>query len=99
MTVGPNLLELIEAGREDEAAALLMYGAHLVGAIGPRSIKAALEAACRLNAGDLLGTIYFMNRQHPWLDGQTPLEKTEESDEGLEFVIEMIGAIEAGVYI
>ena len=40
-----------------------------------------------------------MNKPHPWLEGQTPLERAEQSDEGLEFVIDMIGAIEAGVYI
>ena len=40
-----------------------------------------------------------MNKSHPWLDGQTPLERAEQSDEGLEFVIDMIGAIEGGVYI
>lgn len=33
------------------------------------------------------------------LDGQTPLERAEQSDEGLEAVIDMIGTIEAGVYI
>ena len=40
-----------------------------------------------------------MNQIHPWLDGQTPLERAEQSDNGLEFVIDMIGAIEAGVFI
>ena len=72
---------------------------HLVGATGQRSRRAALEAATRIYAGDLLSTIFFMNKIHPWLDGQTPLERAEQSEEGLEFVIDMIGAIEAGVYI
>jgi hypothetical protein len=99
VTEGPNILKLIEADRKDEAVALLTQGVSLVGAIGPRSAQAALEVAAQLYAGDLMGTIYFMNRQHPWLGGQTPIERAEESEEGLEFLIDMIGAIEAGVYI
>jgi uncharacterized protein (DUF2384 family) len=95
----PNILKLIEADRKDEAIALLMQGARLIGASGPRSAQAALEVAARLYAGDLMDTIYFMNRQHLWLGGQTPIERADESDEGLEFVIDMIRAIEAGVYI
>ena len=55
----------------------------------------AFEAAARICGGDLLSTIIFMNQIHPWLDGQTPLERAEQSDNGLEFVIDMIGAIEA----
>lgn len=99
MNENANILKLIEAGREDQAIALLMQGMHLIGASGPRSAQAALEVATRLCAGDLMGTIYFMNRQHPWLEGHTPIERAEASEEGLEFVIDMIGAIEAGVYI
>ena len=92
-------MALIEAGRSSDAAALLCEGVHLLGATGERSSRAALEAARRLFAGDLLSTIFFMNKIHPWLGGQTPLERAEQSEEGLEFVIDMIGAIEAGVYI
>lgn len=95
----PNLVTLIEAGRSSDAAVLLRKGVHLLGSTGERSNRAALEAASRIYAGDLLGTIFFMNKVHPWLDGQTPLERAEQSDENLEFVIDMIGAIEAGVYI
>ncbi|MAW91049.1 MAG: hypothetical protein CL575_05310 [Altererythrobacter sp.] len=94
-----NLVTLIEAGRSSDAAELLRDGVRLVGATGVRSNRAALEAATRIYAGDLLSTIFFMNKVHPWLNGQTPLERAEQSDEGLEFVIDMIGAIEAGVYI
>ncbi|MCA0978673.1 MbcA/ParS/Xre antitoxin family protein [Qipengyuania flava] len=46
-----------------------------------------------------MSTIFFMNKVHPWLDGQTPLECAEQSEEGLKFVLDMIGAIEAGVHI
>jgi uncharacterized protein (DUF2384 family) len=99
MSENSNILKLIEADRKDEAIALLTQGVSLVGAIGPRSARAALEVAARFYSGDLMATIYFMNRQHPWLAGQTPIERAEESEEGLEFVIDMIGAIEAGVYI
>ena len=94
-----NLLTLNEAGRSSDAAMLLREGVHLRESTGKRSDRASLEAATRIYAGDLLSTIFFMNKVHPWLDGQTPLERAEQSDEGLEFVIDMIGAIEAGVYI
>ena len=99
MTHSPNLAALLQAGRGHEATELLREGVHLVGATGKRSRRAALEAATRIYAGDLLSTIFFMNKIHPWLDGQTPVERAEQSEEGLEFVIDMIGAIEAGVYI
>ena len=95
----PNLTALCDAGRISDAVGLLREGVHLAGANGERSSRAALEAATRLFAGDLLSTIFFMNKIHPWLDGQTPLERAEESVEGLEFVIDIIGAIEAGVHI
>ncbi|MBM0169531.1 MbcA/ParS/Xre antitoxin family protein [Altererythrobacter sp. C41] len=94
-----NILALIDAGREDEAVNLLAEGFHLAAAVGSRSTKAALEAAARLYAGDLLDTAYFMNRPHQCLEGQSPIERAEESDEGLELVLNMIGSIEAGVYI
>ena len=95
----PNLVTLIEAGRRTDAVVLLRKGMHLLGSTGERSNRAALEAATRICGGDLLSTIFFMNKIHPWLDGQTPLERAEWSDAGLEYVIDMIGAIEAGVYI
>lgn len=94
-----DFANLLDANRNSDAAKVLREGVHLVGATGERSSRAALEAATRLFAGDLLSTIFFMNKIHPWLDGQTPLERAERSDEGLEFVIDMIGAIEAGVHI
>ena len=78
---------------------LLREGVQLRGSTGNRSERAALEVATRTYAGDLLSTIFFMNKVHPGLDGQTPLERAEQSDEGLEFVLDKIGAIEAGVYI
>lgn len=97
--VKTNIMSLLERGRDAEAVPVLMRGVHLIGATGERSVRAALKAARDLYAGDVMATIYFMNRQHPWLGGQTPIERAEESEEGLAFVLEMIGAIEAGVYI
>ena len=94
-----NLTVLLESGRTSEARMMLHNGVHVIGGIGARSTQAAIEAATRLYAGDLISTLLFMNKSHPWLDGQTPLERAEQSDEGLELVIDMIGAIEAGVYI
>ena len=99
MHSSPNLAILIEAGRSTDAAVLLREGVLLVGATGEPSSRAALEVATRIYAGDLLSTIFFMNKIHPWLDGQTPIECAEQFEEGLAFVIDMTGAIEAGVYI
>lgn len=99
MTEGPNILDLLEAGREDAAVALLLEGVHLVGAIGPRSVRAAIEASRRLFGGDLMETICFMHNRHPWLLGQTVMERAEQSEEDVAFIINMIGAIEAGVYV
>ena len=43
---------------------------------------------------------HLFHAQVPSLAGwPTPLERAEQSEEGLAFVIDMIGAIEAGVYI
>lgn len=95
----PKLVTLNEAGRSSDAAVLPREGALLVGATGERSSRAALEVATRIYAGDLLSTIFLMSEIHLWLDGQTPLERAEQSEEGLEFVLDMIGAIEAGVHI
>lgn len=94
-----NLVELVKSGRRNEASSLLLEGMHLVGATGERSTTAALYASEQLYAGDFVSTIYFMNYRHPWLLGQTPLQKAEESDKGLEFVIDMVSAIAAGVYV
>lgn len=94
-----SLVTLIEAGRSSDAAELLCDVGHPVSATGERSNWAALEAATRIFASDLLSAIFFMNKVHPWLVGQTPLERAEQSDEGLGFVIDMISVIEAGVYI
>lgn len=94
-----NLLELTDVGQSEDAASLLIDGVHLVGANGERSLAVALEAAKELFGGSLLSTVQFMNSHHPWLNGQTPLERAEESDEGRDFVISMIGAIAAGVYV
>ena len=94
-----NLVILIDAGQRSDAAALLREGVHLLGATGERSSRAALEAATCIYAGDPLSTIFFMNKIHPSLDGQTPLECAEQFEEGVKFVLDMVGAIEAGVHI
>lgn len=99
MTQLPNLLKLLDAGCEDQAIDLLNKGVHLVGAVGPRSAKVALEASKKLFNGDLRATIEFMNNRHPWVGGVTVMERAEQSDEDVDFLIDMIGAIEAGVYI
>lgn len=91
-------MTLIKVGRSSDAAVLLRKDVHLVWATGERSNRAALEVATRICGGNLLSTIFFINKTHLWLASQTPLERAEQSDEGLEFVIDMIGAIEAGVY-
>ncbi|WP_202385458.1 MbcA/ParS/Xre antitoxin family protein [Altericroceibacterium endophyticum] len=52
-----------------------------------------------LYGGDLVQTIHFMNRRHYWLGGETPIERAEQSEEGLAFILDMIGAIDAGVYL
>lgn len=77
---------------------MLQNDVNVVGGIGDRLPQAALKAAFRLCAGDLLSSIFSMNKVHLWLDGHTPLERAEQSDEGHEFVIDMIGAIEAEDY-
>ena len=98
MKSSSDFTTLLKAGRRQEANDFLSQGVRLVGATGERSSRAALEAAKRICSSELLSTIFFMNKSHPWLDGQTPLERAEQSDEGLAFVIDMIGAIEAGVH-
>ena len=98
MSEVPNLLELIEAGRKEEAIVLLTKGFRLAAAAGSRSTTAALEAATRLFCGNLEQTIIFMRRPHLQLNGDTPLERAERSDEGLEDVLTLIGRAEAGVY-
>ena len=99
MKASSEFATLLKEGRRRGASELLREGAHLVTATGERSARAGLEAATRICLGELSSTIFFMNKIHPWLDDQTPLERAEQSDEGLAFVIDMIGAIEAGVYI
>jgi hypothetical protein len=84
VTERPNILKLIETGRNDEAVAVLTEGFCLAAAAGDRSSKAALETATRLYGGDVVATAKFMNRQHPWLGGQTPIARAKESEKGLE---------------
>lgn len=99
MTKEPNILRLIQEGRREEAMALLTQEFRLAAAAGPRSTKAALEAATQLFGGDLRSTAYFMSEKSAYLAGKTPKERSEESEEGLEEVLTMIAQLEAGVYL
>lgn len=98
MTETPNIVELIESGRAEEAVALLTKQFRVAAAAGSRSTKLALEVSTRLYGGDLRKTIYFMNTPHPWLSGDTPLQRAERSQKDLNDMLDMIGQIEAGVY-
>jgi antitoxin (DNA-binding transcriptional repressor) of toxin-antitoxin stability system len=64
---------------------------------GPRSATAALEACRVLMSGDAAATIKWMN-QRIFGSDVTPLELAEQSDEGLQMVLDHIGRIDAGVY-
>lgn len=87
-------------GNDDEEAKKLLRQSYAVrAAIGDRSEIAALAAARMLFGGDLWETIKFMNRPAPSLGRSTPMELAEESEEGLAAVLNLIGAIEAGVYV
>lgn len=94
----PDILQLRHASKEQELQDLLTRHFDVTAAIGPRSTAAASEVVTRIYYGDLLKTIVFMNVPHAWLGGRTPLERAEESDEGLADVMDFIGAVEAGTY-
>ncbi|MFN3724769.1 MAG: MbcA/ParS/Xre antitoxin family protein [Allosphingosinicella sp.] len=99
MSEYPNILPLVESGHDEDATALLRKRYQVAAAAGPRSTKVALEAAIRLFGGDLRMTITFMNRPTPILNGDTPLERAERSEQDMELVLGWIGQIEAGVYV
>lgn len=87
-------------GDDDTEARKLLRAAHRVcAATGERSEKAALAAARMLFRDDLWETIKFMNRPGIGINGATPIELAESSEEGLEIVLNWIGAVEAGVYV
>lgn len=98
MTVKPNIMELIQAGKQDEAIALLSQPIAIRAAAGPRSAKAALHAAEVLFGGDVEGTARWMNARSLYLH-MSPLERAEQSDEGLQRVIEMIDRIGHGAFL
>ena len=97
MTMRPNIMELIQAGKQDEAIALLRQPIAIKAAAGVRSAKAALHAAQVLFGGDVEGTARWMNARSLYLH-MTPLECAEQSDEGLRMVMGMIDRLEQGVY-
>ena len=98
MTIKPNIMELIRAGKQDQAIALLSQPITIKAAAGPRSAKAALHAAEVLFGGDVEGTARWMTARSPYLH-MTPLECAEQSDVGLQTVIGMIDRIGHGVYV
>lgn len=69
----------------------------LCGFIGWRSAMAAIRACNLLMVGDVRETIFWMNRKLLWSE-YTPLQLAEQSDTGLQMVIEHIYRIEAGVF-
>ena len=97
MTIRSKIMELAQAGKQDEAIALLSQPITIKAAAGPRSAKAALHAAQVLFGGDVESTARWMNARSPYLH-TTPLECAEQSDEGLQTVIGMIERIAHGVY-
>jgi hypothetical protein len=94
----PNLTELIEAGRQDEAIALLREEVMLRPVIGERSAIAALAFANALASGNLMGTARWMTKYSTALRG-TATEIAETSEEGLQRVLTFISQIEHGGYI
>ena len=98
MTVKPNIMELIQAGKQDEAIALLSRPIAIAAATGARSAKAALHAAKVLFGGDVEATGRWMNARSLYLH-MTPLECAEQSEEGLQTVIEMVDRIGHGVFL
>lgn len=98
MAAKPNIMELVQAGKQDEAIALLSQPIVIRAATGPRSAKAALHAAEVLFGGDVEGTARWMNARSLYLH-VSPLECAEQSDEGLERVIGMIDRIGHGVFL
>jgi hypothetical protein len=94
----PNLTQLVEAGRKDEAIALLRAGVMLRPVIGVRSAIAALRFAEALANGNLVRTARWMTKYSSALRG-TPTETAESSEEGLQRVLTFISQIEHGIYI
>jgi hypothetical protein len=96
VTEPPNLPALVEAGREAEALELLRKPMSFAAATGPRSARAALEAATRLHGGDLTATVLWMSF-HNFCLGASPRERAEKSDADLDRVLRLIAALEAWV--
>lgn len=91
-------MKLVEAGKQDEAFALLSQPITITAAIGPRSARAALEAATLLFRGDVEDTARWMTEKSAYL-GMRQLECAEQSEEGQQQVIGMINRLYHGVYL
>lgn len=98
MTRRLNVSELVQAGRRDEALALLSQPIPIAAAVGRRSAAVALAAATLLFEGDVENTARWMTRRNVHL-GATPLAYAEQSDEGQERVLEMINQLRHGIYL
>src|SRR5690349_4615442 len=94
----PELLEHLQAGRQDAAIMLLRQSFPIAAATGDRSAQAALAAAVQLFDGEVEQTARWMTARSVHL-GATPLECAERSDEGLDQVLRMISQLEQGVYL
>lgn len=97
LTETPNILKLIEAGKQEEAMALLMTPITITAAVGPRSVQAALEVATLLLDGNLAQTARWMT-MHNFVLGMSPRDYAEQSEEGLQRILALIRQIDAGVY-
>lgn len=93
-----QLLELLEAGKRDEALALLRQPTTTAAATGERPAEAALAAAVKIFAGDVEQTRRWMTSRNAFL-GKSPQECAEQSTGGLNEVLHMIAQIEAGIYV
>ena len=82
-----------------EAPDLLCEDASLVGASGGRTDSATLETATRICSGEQLSNFLFVNKIFAWLGGLKLLKKAAMLGDGLEFLIDILGALEAGVHI
>lgn len=81
------------------ADAVAKMGEQLVlsGFVGWRSAVAAIRACNVLMEGDVVAAINWMNRRLFGI-GLSPLELAEQDDSGLQFVLDEIVRIDAGVF-
>ena len=63
---------------------------------GP-SASEAIDAAARAWHGDRAATLAFLDRPHPLLAGQSPLDMARSSTAGADAVLALIRRAEAGI--